>query len=531
MTSAAALAVLVLALGQAPAGEAVRRFALVVGNDQGGEGTRPLEYAKDDAKKIHQILLRVGGVKAEEATLLLDGASADLGAALGELEHRIAAAKAKGERTLLFFYYSGHAKDGALRLGESTFQLETLKSRLARGPADVRIAVLDACRSGALTRTKGVRRAPAFEVDTDATRASKGLVILTSSSADEDSQESDGIGGSYFSHHLASGLLGDADGSGDGRVTLSEAYAYAYQRTVAATADSAAGAQHPTFSYDLAGNGDLVLTDVAQRREGVRLAAAAPAGTYFLVDGRGFVAAELAKPDGVERTVALAPGRYLVKRRLADRLRIGTIEVRAGEVAQLDEASLKDTRFSDDPSKGTVRSQLYVRHWSFGVGGQYQLVFDAPPENGGAFPSAPAAGLDVTWHNAFGRGFGVGFDGLYGFTSGRLSTGLVSATFNYTSMMFGASALYEWPDGRWVPSLGIRLGLNLMSRNFPGSELPSQSFQTFTPGAFAAVKFRLTSNWGVSARARVHYLLYNVDQTRSLGFAELGVLLTYEARD
>ena len=93
-------------------------------------------------------------------------------------------------------------------------------------------------------------------------------MLLTSSAADEDSQEADRIGGSYFSHHLASGLLGDADRSGDGRVSLAEAYAYAYARTVADTAESAAGAQHPTFSYELAGNGDVVLTDVKSRTEG-----------------------------------------------------------------------------------------------------------------------------------------------------------------------------------------------------------------------------------------------------------------------
>ena len=51
-------------------------------------------------------------------------------------------------------------------------------------------------------------------------------------------EESDLLGGSYFSHHLASGLLGDADRSADGRVTLAEAYAYAYERTVADTASS-----------------------------------------------------------------------------------------------------------------------------------------------------------------------------------------------------------------------------------------------------------------------------------------------------
>src|SRR4029078_11847178 len=130
------------------------------------------------------------------------------------------------------------------------------------------------------TRTKGARRAPAFEIQADGPRDAKGVVILTSSSSDEDSQESDLVGGSYFSHHLASGLLGGADKSGDGQVTLFEAYAYAYDRTVADTAESAAGAQHPPFSYDLAGNGDLVLTDVAARHEGVYIPRRAPVGVY-----------------------------------------------------------------------------------------------------------------------------------------------------------------------------------------------------------------------------------------------------------
>ena len=194
----------------------------------------------------------------------------------------------------------------------------------------MRIAILDSCRSGALTRTKGARKAPAFEIQAESPRDAKGLVILTSSTSDEDSQESDAIGGSYFSHHLASGLLGGADRSGDGRVTLFEAYAYAYDRTVADTAESAAGAQHPTFSYDLAGNGDLVLTDVAVRHEGIYFPREAPSGVYFLVDRKGYVAAEINKGDGVDRRVALAPGRYRVKRRLADRLRIGEIDVPRG---------------------------------------------------------------------------------------------------------------------------------------------------------------------------------------------------------
>src|SRR5262249_46336290 len=149
------------------------------------------------------------------------------------------------------------------------------------------------------TRTKGARKMPEFEVESDVSRRARGLVILASSASDEDSQESDQIGGSYFSHYLASGLLGDADGSRDGRVTLSEAYTYAYNRTAADTAESAAGAQHPTYSFDLAGNGEVVLTDLTGRHEGLLFPAAAPPGAYFLIDGKGFVSAEIWKEQNV----------------------------------------------------------------------------------------------------------------------------------------------------------------------------------------------------------------------------------------
>lgn len=522
---------LIMALVAAPAlaEGPTRRFAIVVGNDSGGDGTRDLLYARDDARKLHDILMRLGGVKKEDAFLLLDDSSGSLLDALGELERRAGDARARGDRTALFFYYSGHAKDGALRLGSTTLPMESLKARLAQAPADIRVAVFDACRSGSITRTKGMRRAPAFEVESDAQRAAKGLVILTSSASDEDSQESDSIGGSYFSHHLASGLLGDADKSGDGRVSLAEAYAYAYERTVADTADSAAGPQHPTFSFDLAGNGDLVLTDVVERKEGVRLPAGAPAGAWFLVDLRGFVVAEIAKTEGVERLVALAPGRYWVKRRLADHLRIGELSVAAGEITVIDDRELKSADFSDDPVKGAYQTTTYTRHWGVGINGGYNLSFDRPLEDGGSFPSSPLFGLDVVIHNAFGRGWSFGFDTAFGFTSGQKLIGTVDRIpYRYSMLAVGLTGLCEWPEGWWVPFVGIRLALDIFSRQFPGAGLPDQSYQVFVPGLVLGMKIRISKRWSFVARGRVNYLLYNGDKTRSLGSAELAGLINYE---
>ncbi|MBL9038870.1 MAG: caspase family protein [Archangium sp.] len=527
-----ALPLVLLALSASPSGPAVRRYALFVGNNTGGDGTRPLLYAHDDAKRLHDVFSRVGGLPSADAMVLLDQRADDVLTALGELERRARDAKTRGERTVLFFYYSGHAKDGALRLGDTTLPLEALKARLTHAPADTRIAIFDACRSGAVTRTKGARRAPAFEVETDATRAAKGLVILTSSASDEDSQESDLIGASYFSYYLATGLLGSADQNVDGRVSLSEAYGYAYERTVASTADSAAGAQHPTYSFDLAGNGDVVLTDVVQRREGLYVPAEAPPGTYFVIDGRGVVVAEFVKGDA-EVVLALPPGAYTVKRRLSDRLRLGTITIPEGRITPLNEATFHNAAFSDDPVKGTGLSTVSARHWSLAATGTYQAVFDAPTTSGGYFPSAPMLGGEATLHNFFGRGFALNLDVLYGWATGALNTTFQrDVAYRYGLISLGAGLSYEWNmNGRWVPFAGVHLALNFMSREFVDGGALRQTFSTMSPGGVAGLKFRISRSVALVARGRVHYLLYNVDETRNLGYAEAALLLAYEFRD
>src|SRR6267154_5712888 len=227
-------AAVLAALPALPALAEARRFALVVGETKGGAGTRPLRYAERDARRMHAILTRLGGVRPEDARLLTAATADEVRAAIADLSARAEQAKARGDETVLLVYYSGHAKDGDLRLGDTRMSLLELRDSLRNAPADVRIGLLDSCQSGAITRAKGVRTAPSFDVQQAqaASTRPRGLVLIASSSADEESQESDDIGASFFTHYLARGLLGDADASGDGKVTLAEAYTYAYARTV-----------------------------------------------------------------------------------------------------------------------------------------------------------------------------------------------------------------------------------------------------------------------------------------------------------
>nr|WP_164009170.1 caspase family protein [Pyxidicoccus trucidator] len=288
-------------------GATLRRFALVVGSSEGGPGRERLRYAGSDALAMSRVLEELGGVAVADRVLLLESDRAALLGALERMKALMGEAGAPGVRRELVLYYSGHSDgDGLLPRGER-FSYEDLRRALGAVPADVRIAILDSCGSGALTRYKGGVRRPAFL--TDESSQVRGHAYLASSSADEVAQESDSIGASFFTHFLVTGLRGAADASGDGRVTLHEAYQFAFHETLARTERSQGGPQHAAYDIQLAGSGDLVMTDL--RGSSVRLAVAEDVqGRLFVRDWGNQLVAELQKPGGRRLALGLAAGRY-----------------------------------------------------------------------------------------------------------------------------------------------------------------------------------------------------------------------------
>ena len=524
MTLGRALCVAALLAAVPAMASTERRFALVVGDKSGGAGTRPLRYAERDAKRMFGILTRLGGVREEDARLLTGGSAAEVRGALAELIVLLREAKAQGDQTVLIVYYSGHAKDGDLRLGDSRLPLAELRDDLRDAPADVRIGLLDSCQSGAIMRSKGVRAAPAFEVQQAQAASTRphGLVLIASSSADEESQESDELSASFFTHYLASGLLGDADASGDGKVTLAEAYAYAYARTVGETADTRAGAQHPVYLYDLGGAGDVVLTELLPAR-GALVFPAADEGVYVVLDSSRKAVAEVAKPRGGERRLALAAGNYLVKKRDGDALLIGDFSVAEAPVEVAD-AQLTRRPLSEDPSKGASGPR-----WSMlgAAGGQF--FFDAAARNG-LFPPATLAGVELAARDDLGHQLAWGLDlNLGGGSSTLRLKGVTPIPVRFGELGGGATL---WRDVGITDSLtwavGGRVAFLFISRTFPGhSELPQQSFFTLTPGLQTALSWQLTQRLSAVLRGRLNYLFYNVDKPQNLGFFEAALGVDY----
>jgi hypothetical protein len=250
-------------------------------------------------------------------------------------------------------YYSGHADARALHLGGDELEL-TLLQRLVQGSsASFRLLLVDACRSGALTRVKGARPAPPFEIHVDEQLSGEGVAFLTSSAADEDAQESDELRGSFFTHYFVSGLRGAADRNDNGAISLEEAYDYAYQHTLRASSQTLYGLQHPTFQFDLKGKGGIALTWV--RRSGAAgTLLELPAGRTYLLfarDSQGAVVAEVDVTDA-RRQLALEPGRYFVRGRAADHLLEGSFEIAAGERLQLSDAGLERVEYARLARKG-----------------------------------------------------------------------------------------------------------------------------------------------------------------------------------
>ncbi|MBI5479753.1 MAG: hypothetical protein HY906_12895, partial [Deltaproteobacteria bacterium] len=217
----------------------------------------------------------------------------------------------RGNPTLFTFYYSGHARATALALGREELSLAELRAELARLPATVTIAILDACQTGAISQIKGAAPAADFSFNSTQELNAAGLAIMASSTGSELSQESERLRSSYFTHHLLVGLRGAADSDGDGRITLAEAYRYAYHRTLAATAGTAVGRQHATLENDLRGKGELVLTYPARASAHLQVPAALSAEIVLQRQPGGAVVAELSKAAGERVRLGLAPGRYV----------------------------------------------------------------------------------------------------------------------------------------------------------------------------------------------------------------------------
>jgi hypothetical protein len=350
IVAAALAAALAVATPSAEARAETRRLALLIGNNAGSGARAPLAFAETDAQKMANVLVELGGVGVADVELLRGQDLGRVRAGLQRVAARVRQLQAGGaDRVVLVFYFSGHSDGQALEIGRERLSFGEVRGWMQATGAAVRLAIVDSCRAGGLIGLKGGRLGPVFDVRLADHLASHGEAVLTSSSSSESALESAEIRSSFFSHHLISGLRGAADASGDGLVTLGEAYQYAFGRTVSATADTLIGPQHPVYDYRLTGRGELVLT----RIDGAAGVLETPAGfdRLLLFDGgRQEVVAELGA--GGARRLAIRPGTYEVRAWRGPRMYRGRVSVAPRATAHMGAADLSESTGQVANAKG-----------------------------------------------------------------------------------------------------------------------------------------------------------------------------------
>lgn len=450
-----------------------RKFGIILGNNRGHDATRELRFAEQDARKMHRVLLELGGFQPDDLQILLSADSKRAWRVLRETENRIREASG---RTLLLLYYSGHAEGEVLELGKSSILFAELSKFLKSSKADVRLAFVDSCKSGSLVAAKGGTRGPAFKIRVTEEIASKGYAIITSSAEDELSHESREIRGSFFTHYLVSALRGAGDGYTDGKVTLQEAYRYAYSRTVARTSTTISGSQHPMYDFQLSGKGEIVLTQTGSTSSILSIESPVASRLVVLDEDETGVVAESEIPASRRAVLALSPGTYNVFLIAGDDVRKAQARLEPGKESKLAMAEFKSHTLDNAVSKGGIfksswmqqiqggmllrRMPLEGTDFSYGAGLSYRL--QSP---GGfstlariAWTSAPDAGASTGYFDLGAYG-GVGFAWAIGDVVARVDV-LAGYEHLFQDEIYGESR--NSSGFGYLAILGIDVGLGVL---------------------------------------------------------------------
>lgn len=524
-------ALLGLSLPATLSAQELRRFGLFVGHNDGGKQTRRLLYAEEDARRMQETHERLGSVERRYSRLLKAPSRAQLLASLNALTSQVQAAQRQGARVVLTFYYAGHADQDALLLAGVRLERELLLSALRKTGAELRLIFIDACQSGAFTRARGGARAPAFLTTVETGEQLRGEAIVTSSTADELSQESDAVGGGYFTHHLLVGLQGAADSSRDGQVTLDELYHYAYHQTLFETAGSVTGIQHPSIQTELRGHGSLVISHPAQGQTQLVLPSGLRGQTLIFDKDRKRLVAELNLSGAEAHPLFLPAGRYVIQQREPDHLLVTEVTLTRGKTHELDTTTLTRAGFSADISRGLAQ-QHRQRGWqpelSLAVQSGYQRMF-AQPSGVPLYPDLPWIGLELAFRAPRLEPLQLSLDGAWGAQQTTLEVAGYQLPLQYRFQRYGLGLRYGLRWENWSAFAGFHLESLIFERRDLNTQDPAELSWTTAPGVQLGGAYAFSPHWSVGLQAQGHYLHYLTD-TASLSLGHLDFMVKFNRR-
>ncbi len=470
---------LLLASAVCSAAPAPIRILVAIGSDLGDPSDVPLRFAESDARRVRDLFVELGNVAPERAYLLLREPALNVRARMAEVTGRIAELAQSGREVTLIVFVSAHASGGTLRLVGTQLPISELRAAASATLAQVRLVVVDSCDSAVAMRKKGGRPGQEYALSIERIPL-RGEVVISSSGPAEPSQEWDLLEGSLFTHHLVTGLRGDADLEGDGRVTLAEAYSYAYRRTVA---QHLTAGQHPALDVDLVGTGELILTEPA--RGGSALIFPPHLEGRFVVASRQrpSVVAEVEKLRGKRLRLAIPPGRYLVRKAIGRKVLLAELELSYGGERTLEEGTFEARDFTQVATKG---GQIELR--------PFAAVLLGGVETAAIQGTASRLGASVALRRSEGEWWGSA-----GLALGRAHYRGVNLSITEDRAALTLSAGHRWWWGPLVVQLGLSGEAGLIQQTFwrDGEEeiqtvlgvgsLPSRSMLALAVGPQAAI--------------------------------------------
>ncbi len=507
MTFAALVSVAVLAAEPATADV----YALVIGYNGGREGLPALRFADDDALRMARAFSALPNHRetfvvadADETTRetlqaaglavppLRPPTRAGLFAARDALKQKLAARPA-GRRATVYLFYAGHGIDGELLLkpeadgapsGMTGLELKGLAAAL---PADDVVLFVDACRAQSLFTSRGAT-GPDLTARIDALNAQANAArfgVLAAAQSNQPAGETDRLQGGFFSHVLASGLVGGADVDGDDVVRFGELAAFVAFHTERLTG------QRPWFEPP----GGELQSPTVQLFGATRLTLTAnTAGRVQVstVNGVPFFA-EVNKAKGRTLKLALPAGRYKVAQSGGGS---AEVELTAGSNESFAGEAIADRGGEDDgfgapftPSVVAALDAGFVSGRQPSVEGQawrhaFDLAYEVSPAPFGL--SGVEHGVEAGYRFSFGRllvGPKVSF---------RTSSGENGVQLRRIGVLLQAAWKFEPLSWLEVSPWG---GVGFKSLLIEG---PAPAFTPFSPGFGAGLRISALAGKGIS---------------------------------
>ncbi len=511
------LVALLFAVANSHAAEnTIDRYVIAISANNGGKNRPMLRYAESDAKSFANVLKDMGGVKSENLIMIQEPSVSFLNSRMDDLDRILASNKGKSGREEVLVYYSGHADEKGLRLGNEVYAWSEFRKRVDNLNADVKIAVIDACGSGAITRAKGGVSVPAFMIDQSSDM--KGYAFITSSTQDESSQESDKLRGSFFTHSLVSGLRGAGDLSGDGKVTLSEAYQFAFNETLQKTQSTMGGAQHPSRDMNLAGTGDVVMTDLRSMGAGVSFEKNLE-GRLFIRDDKGSLVAELYKAAGRNMSLGLPAGAYEIHLEKSVAHKAASINLSNGKIENVTLTQFKDVKVEKTVARGEIKSErscaagdsVICSLDSLDHNASFRTTFNAVDKD-----DAPRKGLQLGFFASIAKDYmlgsqvtfivnvakkemhGIQGSGTLNIAKEHIEGAQIAAGFNYAGSFDGLQlASFNLAVGK---SSGTQIGnMNLALDTVSAVQIGAINYAGYTPVQLGAINIAADAGVQVSA--------------------------------